>query len=65
MQMFIWNNIFFSMGFDVKDHYKDFGGDFAAHVAPVNTTSLTTHCADHRLNIQVYKYMDGANPLQI
>ena len=22
MQMFIWNNIFFSLGFDVKDHYK-------------------------------------------
>ena len=20
--MFIWNNIFFSLGFDVKDHYK-------------------------------------------
>ena len=36
MQMFIWNNIFFSMGFDVKDHYKDFGGDYAAHVAPVS-----------------------------
>ena len=36
MQMFIWNNIFFSMGFDVKDHYKDFGGDYAAHIAPVS-----------------------------
>lgn len=34
IQMFIWNNIFFSMGFDVKDHYKDFGGDDAAYVAP-------------------------------
>ena len=22
MQMFIWNNIFFSLGFDVRDHYK-------------------------------------------
>ena len=52
MQMFIWNNIFFSMGFDVKDHYKDFGGDYAAHVAPVsifliyeqtNPISLTDH----------------------
>ena len=21
-QMFIWNNIFLSLGFDVKDHYK-------------------------------------------
>lgn len=20
--MYIWNNIFFSLGFDVKDHYK-------------------------------------------
>ncbi|KAH9512922.1 hypothetical protein Btru_037008 [Bulinus truncatus] len=36
MQMFIWNNIFFSLGFDVKDHYKDFGGDAAAYAAPVN-----------------------------
>lgn len=34
-QMFIWNNIFFSLGFDVKDHYKELGGDAAAHVAPV------------------------------
>ena len=34
--MFLWNNIFFSLGFDVKDHYKDFGGDEAAHVAPVS-----------------------------
>ncbi|KAL8614005.1 hypothetical protein ACOMHN_023240 [Nucella lapillus] len=36
MQMFIWNNIFFSLGFDVKDHYKDFGGDAAAYAAPGN-----------------------------
>ncbi|XP_078535441.1 clustered mitochondria protein homolog isoform X4 [Lissotriton helveticus] len=36
MQMFIWNNIFFSLGFDVRDHYKDFGGDNAAFVAPTN-----------------------------
>lgn len=36
IQMFIWNNMFFSLGFDVKDHYKDFGGDFAAYVAPVS-----------------------------
>ncbi|XP_038614939.1 clustered mitochondria protein homolog isoform X2 [Tachyglossus aculeatus] len=34
MQMFIWNNIFFSLGFDVRDHYKDFGGDAAAYAAP-------------------------------
>lgn len=36
MQMFIWNNIFFSLGFDVREHYKDLGGDHAAHVAPRN-----------------------------
>ena len=36
MQMFIWNNIFFSLGFDVRDHYKDLGGDSAAYVAPKN-----------------------------
>ncbi|XP_033247950.1 protein clueless isoform X1 [Drosophila miranda] len=34
MQMFIWNNIFFSLGFDVRDHYKELGGDYAAYVAP-------------------------------
>lgn len=36
MQMFIWNNIFFSLGFDVRDHYKELGGDAAAFVAPNN-----------------------------
>jgi protein TIF31 len=36
IQMYIWNNMFFSLGFDVKDHYKDFGGDYAAYVAPIN-----------------------------
>lgn len=36
MQMFIWNHIFFSLGFDVRDHYKDLGGDVAAFVAPRN-----------------------------
>lgn len=36
MQMFIWNNIFFSLGFDVKDHYKELGGDAAAFIAPKN-----------------------------
>lgn len=36
MQMFIWNNIFFSLGFDVKEHYKELGGDAAAFVAPTN-----------------------------
>jgi protein TIF31 len=34
--MYIWNNMFFSLGFDVKEHYKDFGGDAAAHAAPTN-----------------------------
>ncbi|TPP56472.1 Clustered mitochondria protein [Fasciola gigantica] len=32
-QMFIWNNMFFSLGFDVKEHYKHFGGEYAAYVA--------------------------------
>ncbi|XP_073529201.1 clustered mitochondria protein homolog [Phyllobates terribilis] len=48
MQMFIWNNIFFSFGFDVRDHYKDLGGDHAAHVA-----------ATHDLRgVQVYNDLD-------
>ncbi|XP_067278950.1 clustered mitochondria protein homolog isoform X4 [Pseudorasbora parva] len=33
-QMFIWNNIFFSLGFDVRDQYRDLGGEAAAHAAP-------------------------------
>ncbi|XP_078083503.1 clustered mitochondria protein homolog [Mustelus asterias] len=36
MQMFIWNNIFFSFGFDVQDNYKESGGDHAAYVASSN-----------------------------
>lgn len=36
MQMFIWNAIFFSLGFDVRDHYRDLGGDAAAFAAPIN-----------------------------
>lgn len=36
IQMYIWNNMFFSLGFDVKDHYKEFGGDVAAYTAPLN-----------------------------
>ncbi|XP_069475473.1 clustered mitochondria protein homolog [Ambystoma mexicanum] len=48
MQMFIWNNIFFSFGFDVRDHYKELGGDHAAHVA-----------ASHDLKgVQVYSDLD-------
>jgi len=34
MRMYIWNNIFFSLGFDVRDHYKDYGGHHAAFYAP-------------------------------
>ena len=34
--MYIWNNIFFSMAFDGRDHYKEFGGDEAAHAAAVS-----------------------------
>lgn len=34
-QMFIWSNIFFSLGFDVRDHYGEYGGDAAAFAAPL------------------------------
>ena len=40
MQMFLWNNIFLSLGFDVKDHFKDFGGDNAAYSAPVSRSIM-------------------------
>ena len=33
--MFLYNNMFLSLGFDVKDHYQKLGGDHAAFVAPV------------------------------
>ena len=35
--------MFFSLGFDVKDHYKDFGGDYAAYMAPVLIRVLVIH----------------------
>jgi hypothetical protein len=41
MQMFIWNNIFFSLGFDVRDHYKELGGDAAAFIAPVSNSEYS------------------------
>ncbi|CAL8280497.1 unnamed protein product [Arctogadus glacialis] len=34
-QMFIWNNLFFSLGLDTADYYRPLGGDAAAHAAPV------------------------------
>lgn len=33
MQMFLWNNLFFSLGFDTSDHYEPLGGNSAAHAA--------------------------------
>ncbi|XP_041657329.1 clustered mitochondria protein homolog isoform X2 [Cheilinus undulatus] len=35
MQMFIWNNLFFSLGFDISDHYQPLGGNTAAHAAAI------------------------------
>ncbi|XP_038565524.1 clustered mitochondria protein homolog [Micropterus salmoides] len=35
MQMFIWNNIFFSLGFDMAEHYRPLGGNTAAHAAAI------------------------------
>ncbi|XP_046840986.1 clustered mitochondria protein homolog [Xenia sp. Carnegie-2017] len=32
-RMYIWNNIFFSLAFDSRDHFKDVGGDEAAYAA--------------------------------
>jgi protein TIF31 len=53
MQMFIWNNIFLSLGFDVKDHYKEIGGDFAAHAsysADLNAVQAYAHIDDQKLH---------------
>lgn len=35
MQMFIWSNLFLSLGYDVAEHYLPLGGDSAAHAAAV------------------------------
>lgn len=35
LQMFIWNNIFFSLGFDISEHYSPLGGNSAAHTAAI------------------------------
>ncbi|XP_058484297.1 clustered mitochondria protein homolog [Solea solea] len=35
MQMFIWKNIFFSLGFDISEHYQQLGGNTAAHAAAI------------------------------
>ncbi|XP_042355264.1 clustered mitochondria protein homolog [Plectropomus leopardus] len=35
MQMFIWNNLFFSLGFDISEHYHPLGGNAAAHAAAI------------------------------
>ncbi|XP_028396427.1 clustered mitochondria protein homolog [Dendronephthya gigantea] len=32
-RMYIWNNIFFSLAFDSRDHFKNVGGDEAAYAA--------------------------------
>ena len=34
--MYLWNNIFFSLAFDGRDHFKQFGGDEAAYTAAVS-----------------------------
>ena len=38
--MYIWNNIFFSLAFDGRDHFKEFGGDEAAHAAAVSVMGI-------------------------
>jgi len=60
--MFIWNNIFFSFGFDVKDHYKEVGGDAAAHaatsqdLAAVRAYSTLDHPKLHTLGMAIIDY---------
>eukprot|EP00731_Ephydatia_muelleri_P023618 Em0015g1201a len=39
-RMYLWNNIFFSLAFDGRDHFKQFGGDEAAHAAAVRYAKL-------------------------
>lgn len=56
MQMFIWNNIFFSLGFDVRDHYKELGGDAAAFVAPVSRLKVFTK----RIHLYIIMFIYGS-----
>lgn len=51
-QMFIWNNMFLSLGFDVKEHYKELGGDAAAYRATVSCSL----CNFPFLNIFLYSF---------
>ncbi|CAH8559830.1 unnamed protein product [Dicrocoelium dendriticum] len=61
-QMFIWNNMFFSLGFDVKDHYKQFGGEHAAYVATssdlsgVRAYSMLDQAGLHTLGTAIIDY---------
>ena len=36
---FIITSLYFSLGFDMKEHYGEFGGDSAAYAAIVSTTT--------------------------
>ncbi|KAF7234025.1 hypothetical protein EG68_08716 [Paragonimus skrjabini miyazakii] len=61
-QMFIWNNMFFSLGFDVKEHYKHFGGEHAAYVATssdlsgVRAYSMLDQAGVHTLGTAIIDY---------
>ncbi|CAB3402315.1 unnamed protein product [Caenorhabditis bovis] len=60
--MYIWNNIFFSLGFDVKDHYKKLGGDAAAFAATsidlqgVRAYASLTDPQFHTLGMAIFDY---------
>ncbi|KAI1724601.1 clustered mitochondria domain-containing protein [Ditylenchus destructor] len=60
--MFIWNNIFFSLGFDVKDHYKELGGDAAAYAATtqdlnaVRAYAALDHPKIHTIGMAIVDY---------
>jgi Clustered mitochondria len=63
--MFIWNNIFFSLGFDVKDHYKDLGGDAAAFVAPRNDLQGVKVSSDLSCRKLTLKVKESSSALHI
>lgn len=49
LQMFVWNNLFFSQGFDMSDHYRPLGGNTAAHAAAT--------CDLRGVQVKTWKYM--------
>lgn len=61
--MFIWNNIFFSFGFDVREYYKDFGGDYVVYIVSVCVIYCCLCLICCRVLVEVYGSLNEWNGL--